>query len=83
MVSDAIHILEVATAVGIDLWSPANLRKLLNGALRQLANILQQVEICATCPSYMLYNIIVLMGSHRAAPDPLHSCQCCTGYGLG
>eukprot|EP00973_Karenia_brevis_P058699 8175470-Karenia_brevis.AAC.1 len=42
MVSDAIHMSQIATSVGIDLRSPADLRKLPNGALRQLANILQQ-----------------------------------------
>eukprot|EP00973_Karenia_brevis_P068373 9509997-Karenia_brevis.AAC.1 len=48
MVQDATYVLKVATAVGIDLRSPADLRKLLRKALRQLAEILQQVEKHAT-----------------------------------
>eukprot|EP00973_Karenia_brevis_P015145 2069629-Karenia_brevis.AAC.1 len=32
--ADAIHTLQNATAVGIDLWSPADLRKLPNKALQ-------------------------------------------------
>eukprot|EP00973_Karenia_brevis_P039610 5470715-Karenia_brevis.AAC.1 len=62
MVARRIHILKTATAVGIDLWSPADLRRLPSKALRELANILQKVEADATWPSHMLYNIIVLMG---------------------
>eukprot|EP00973_Karenia_brevis_P024272 3350932-Karenia_brevis.AAC.1 len=58
MVSAAICVLKIATAVGIDVWSPADLRKLPNRALRQLADILRKVEEEATWPSYLLYNII-------------------------
>eukprot|EP00973_Karenia_brevis_P038256 5274852-Karenia_brevis.AAC.1 len=53
MVETAINIVKVATAVGIDLWSPADLRKLLRKARKQLAEILQQVERMATWPSYL------------------------------
>eukprot|EP00973_Karenia_brevis_P081517 11300478-Karenia_brevis.AAC.1 len=42
MVGEAVHILKTATAVGIDLWSPADLRKLLSKAFQQLAATLQQ-----------------------------------------
>eukprot|EP00973_Karenia_brevis_P003181 439876-Karenia_brevis.AAC.1 len=38
----AIHALKTATAVGIDLWSSADLRRLPKRALRALAEILQQ-----------------------------------------
>eukprot|EP00973_Karenia_brevis_P011184 1514261-Karenia_brevis.AAC.1 len=58
----ALHVLKAATAVGIDLWSPGDLRRLPKKALRALAHILIQVEQYATWPSYLLYNIIVLMG---------------------
>eukprot|EP00973_Karenia_brevis_P028278 3896339-Karenia_brevis.AAC.1 len=40
----AFHVLKTATAVGIDLWSPGDLRRLPKEALRALAQILQQVE---------------------------------------
>eukprot|EP00973_Karenia_brevis_P068991 9590757-Karenia_brevis.AAC.1 len=65
MVSRAIYILKIATAVGTDLWSPADLRKLPNKALRELAEILQVVEANATWPSHLLYCIIVLIGKHQ------------------
>eukprot|EP00973_Karenia_brevis_P069541 9668779-Karenia_brevis.AAC.1 len=58
----AIHTLKTATAVGIDLWSPGDLRRLPKKTLRALAEILQQVERHATWLSFLLYNIIVLMG---------------------
>eukprot|EP00973_Karenia_brevis_P053750 7466306-Karenia_brevis.AAC.1 len=58
----ALHVLKTATAVGIDLWSPGDLRRLAKKAFRALALILQQVEEYATWPSYLLYNIVVLMG---------------------
>eukprot|EP00973_Karenia_brevis_P080562 11177445-Karenia_brevis.AAC.1 len=61
MVGVAIHVLKTATAVGIDLWPPADLRKLPNKAFKELAEILRRVEETATWPSYLLYNIIVLM----------------------
>eukprot|EP00973_Karenia_brevis_P065940 9166266-Karenia_brevis.AAC.1 len=70
MCTDAIRILKVATAVVIDRWSPADLGKLLNKALRQLAYILQQVEEWATWPSSLLYNIIGLLGEPQGGPDP-------------
>eukprot|EP00973_Karenia_brevis_P039440 5445562-Karenia_brevis.AAC.1 len=38
----ALHILKTATAVGIDRWSPGDLRRLPKKALRALAEILQQ-----------------------------------------
>eukprot|EP00973_Karenia_brevis_P078669 10919610-Karenia_brevis.AAC.1 len=44
MVARAIYIFKTATAVGIDLWSPADLRRLPCKALRDLANILQKIE---------------------------------------
>eukprot|EP00973_Karenia_brevis_P054421 7562205-Karenia_brevis.AAC.1 len=62
MCRDAVYILKVGTAVGIDLWSPADLRKLPNKAFQQSAQILERVEAWATWPSYILYKIIVLMG---------------------
>eukprot|EP00973_Karenia_brevis_P039157 5408568-Karenia_brevis.AAC.1 len=39
-VDSALHILKTATAVGIDLWSPGDLRRLPKAALRELANLL-------------------------------------------
>eukprot|EP00973_Karenia_brevis_P081117 11250166-Karenia_brevis.AAC.1 len=60
MCKDAIYILKVATAVGIYLWSPADLRRLPNKALKQLAQFLQKFEAWATWPSYLLYSVIVL-----------------------
>eukprot|EP00973_Karenia_brevis_P059374 8265546-Karenia_brevis.AAC.1 len=61
-VEGALYVLITATAVGIDLWSPGDLRKLPRSALRALAQILVQIEKQATWPSYLLYNITVLMG---------------------
>eukprot|EP00973_Karenia_brevis_P035841 4946717-Karenia_brevis.AAC.1 len=61
MVGAAIRVLKTATAVGIDLWSPADLRKLPNRALQELAEVLRRVEETATWPSYLLYNITVLI----------------------
>eukprot|EP00973_Karenia_brevis_P008589 1161984-Karenia_brevis.AAC.1 len=61
MVGAAIHVFKTATAVGIDLWSPADLRKLPNKALKKLAEILRKLEETATWPSYLFYNIIVVM----------------------
>eukprot|EP00973_Karenia_brevis_P042539 5889795-Karenia_brevis.AAC.1 len=58
----ALYVLKTATAVGIDLWSPGDLRRLPREALRALAHILRQVEQHATWPSYLLYSIVVLMG---------------------
>eukprot|EP00973_Karenia_brevis_P037557 5182555-Karenia_brevis.AAC.1 len=55
---------------GIDIWPPANLRRLLSKAIRVLAQILQEIEHRATCPSYLLYNIIVLMGKPRVGARP-------------
>eukprot|EP00973_Karenia_brevis_P084845 11773166-Karenia_brevis.AAC.1 len=40
----ALHVLKTATSVGIDLWSPGDLRRLSKEALRALAQISQQVE---------------------------------------
>eukprot|EP00973_Karenia_brevis_P015819 2165426-Karenia_brevis.AAC.1 len=40
----ALYVLKTATAVGIDLWSPGDLRKLPKAALRALAQILVQIE---------------------------------------
>eukprot|EP00973_Karenia_brevis_P071881 9988562-Karenia_brevis.AAC.1 len=64
MCTDSIHILKVATAVGIDLWPPADLRKLPSKALRQLACILQQVEAPrgdqACCTHPMLYRAALI-----------------------
>eukprot|EP00973_Karenia_brevis_P048982 6793293-Karenia_brevis.AAC.1 len=57
----ALHVLKTATAVGIGLWSPGDLRSLPKKALRALAQILRQVEQHAIWPSYLLYNISVLM----------------------
>eukprot|EP00973_Karenia_brevis_P006372 866497-Karenia_brevis.AAC.1 len=71
MVGAAIYVLKTATAVGIDLWSPADLRKLPNRALKQLADILKKVEETATWPSYLLYNIIVLMGKPQGGARPI------------
>eukprot|EP00973_Karenia_brevis_P087142 12082804-Karenia_brevis.AAC.1 len=71
MVETASYILKVATAVGIYLWSPAHLRKLLRKARKQLAEILQQVEKCPTWPSYLLYNMIVLMGKPQGGTRPI------------
>eukprot|EP00973_Karenia_brevis_P000487 69168-Karenia_brevis.AAC.1 len=42
MVARAIYILKPATAVGMDLWSPVNLRRPPSKAFRELAEILQQ-----------------------------------------
>eukprot|EP00973_Karenia_brevis_P078042 10840670-Karenia_brevis.AAC.1 len=53
MVGAAIHVLKTATAVGIDLWSPADLRKLPSKAFNQLAELLSKVEEKATWPSYL------------------------------
>eukprot|EP00973_Karenia_brevis_P082979 11505155-Karenia_brevis.AAC.1 len=39
-VDAALHVLKTATAVGIDLWSPGDLRKLPRAALRALGEIL-------------------------------------------
>eukprot|EP00973_Karenia_brevis_P021035 2894013-Karenia_brevis.AAC.1 len=39
---DSSHALKTATAVGIDRWSPGDLRRLPKIALRALAEILQQ-----------------------------------------
>eukprot|EP00973_Karenia_brevis_P019832 2719334-Karenia_brevis.AAC.1 len=36
----ALHVLKTATAVGIDLWSPGDLRRLPKAALRELADLL-------------------------------------------
>eukprot|EP00973_Karenia_brevis_P046510 6451454-Karenia_brevis.AAC.1 len=58
----ALHLLKSATAVGIDLWSPGDLRRLPKKALKALAHILQPVERYATWPSFLLYNIIVIIG---------------------
>eukprot|EP00973_Karenia_brevis_P092704 12413719-Karenia_brevis.AAC.1 len=71
MVGEAIHVFKIATAVGIDLWSPTDLRKLLNKPFKRLAEILQQVETKATLPSYLLCNIIALMGKPQGGPDQL------------
>eukprot|EP00973_Karenia_brevis_P043564 6036608-Karenia_brevis.AAC.1 len=53
----ALHVVKIATAVGIDLWTPGDLRRLPKKALRALAHILAQVEQHASWPSYLLYNI--------------------------
>eukprot|EP00973_Karenia_brevis_P015282 2090076-Karenia_brevis.AAC.1 len=67
----ALHVLKTATAVGIDLWPPGDLRMLPKKALRALAHILAQVEQYATWPSYLLYNIIVLMGKPQGGTRPI------------
>eukprot|EP00973_Karenia_brevis_P070818 9844623-Karenia_brevis.AAC.1 len=36
----ALHVLKTATAVGIDLWSPGDLRRLPKAALRELTELL-------------------------------------------
>eukprot|EP00973_Karenia_brevis_P092737 12413903-Karenia_brevis.AAC.1 len=60
-VEGALYVLKTATAVGIDLWSPGDLRKLPRPAFRALAQILVQIEQQATWPLSLLSNIIVLM----------------------
>eukprot|EP00973_Karenia_brevis_P047367 6576943-Karenia_brevis.AAC.1 len=52
-VEGALCVSKTATAVGIDLWSPGNLIKLPEVALRALAQILVQIEEQATWPSYL------------------------------
>eukprot|EP00973_Karenia_brevis_P077586 10781387-Karenia_brevis.AAC.1 len=42
MVEAAIYILKTVTAVGIDLWSPADLRKLPNRALKQIGRNIEE-----------------------------------------
>eukprot|EP00973_Karenia_brevis_P021506 2956528-Karenia_brevis.AAC.1 len=64
MCKDAIHVLKVATAVGIDIWPHADLRKLSKKALRALAAILKDIEHKATWPTYLLCNMIVSWASH-------------------
>eukprot|EP00973_Karenia_brevis_P030681 4230931-Karenia_brevis.AAC.1 len=71
MCKDAIYILTVAIAVGIDVWPPADLRRLLKDALAALAQILQEVEHKATWPSHALYNNIMLMGKPRGGARPI------------
>eukprot|EP00973_Karenia_brevis_P074227 10313613-Karenia_brevis.AAC.1 len=39
--------------------------------LRQLAELLRKVDETATWPSYLLYNIIVLMGKPQGGARPL------------
>eukprot|EP00973_Karenia_brevis_P031059 4284201-Karenia_brevis.AAC.1 len=65
----ALHIFKTATAVGSDLWSPGDLRRLPKKAFRALAEILQQVERHATWPSFLLCHIIVLIGKPRGVQD--------------
>eukprot|EP00973_Karenia_brevis_P091675 12408619-Karenia_brevis.AAC.1 len=52
-VEAALYVLKTATAVGIDLWLPADLRRLPQAALRELGQILAQVEMHATWPSHI------------------------------
>eukprot|EP00973_Karenia_brevis_P040255 5560678-Karenia_brevis.AAC.1 len=69
IVARAIQILKTTTAV--DLWSPADLRRLPSKALRGLADILHVVEANATWPSHLLSNIIVLMGKPQGGTRPI------------
>eukprot|EP00973_Karenia_brevis_P015505 2121358-Karenia_brevis.AAC.1 len=52
-VEAALHVLKTATAVGIDLWSPGDLRKLPRASLRALGQKLVQIEEHATWRSYL------------------------------
>eukprot|EP00973_Karenia_brevis_P065674 9128402-Karenia_brevis.AAC.1 len=55
----ALQVLKTATAVGIDRWSPGDLRRLPKKTRRALAHIFAQVEQHATWPSYLLYNCLL------------------------
>eukprot|EP00973_Karenia_brevis_P051646 7172233-Karenia_brevis.AAC.1 len=70
-VEGALYVLKTATTVGIDLWSPGDLRRLPRAALKALGHILVQVDSQAAWPSFLLYNIIVLMGKPLGGTRPI------------
>eukprot|EP00973_Karenia_brevis_P095053 12425469-Karenia_brevis.AAC.1 len=70
-VEGALYVLKTATTVGIDFWSPGDLRRLARAALGALGQILVQVEDQATWPSFLLYNIIVLVGKPLGGTRPI------------
>ena len=57
-----LKMLNTNTAVGIDQWSPGQLRLLSPEAKQLLLSILQDVEESRAWPAYTYYNIMVLMG---------------------
>ena len=64
-------MLNTNTAVGIDQWSPAQLRALSPEAKELLLNILQDIEKTRAWPGYTYYNIIVLMGKPNGGVRPI------------
>ena len=64
-------MLKTNTAVGIDQWSPIQLRLLSPEAKQLLLSILQDVESSKAWPGYTYYNIIVLMGKPAGGVRPI------------
>ena len=66
-----LKMLKTSTAVGIDQWSPGQLRLLSPEAKKALLCILQDVEASKAWPGYTHYNIIVLMGKPAGGVRPI------------
>ena len=66
-----LKMLNTNAAVGIDQWSPAQLRLLEDTGKDLLIDILNDIENSKACPGYAYYNIIVLMGSPNDGVRPI------------
>ena len=66
-----LKMLNTNTAVGIDQWSPGQLRLLSPEAKQILLGILQDVENSKAWPGYTYYNIFVLMGKPNGGVRPI------------
>ena len=66
-----LKMLSTNTAVGIDQWSPGQLRALSPEAKELLLNILQDIETTKAWPGYTYYNSIVLMGKPNGGVRPI------------
>ena len=66
-----LKLLKTNTAVGIDQWSPGQLRSLSQEAKEVLLDILRDIEKAKAWPGYVYYNIIVLMGKPAGGVRPI------------
>ena len=64
-------MLNTNTAVGIDQWSPGQLRLLNAEGKKLLLDILNVIEDSRAWPGYTYYNIIVLMGKPNGGIRPI------------
>ena len=71
MIQVGLRELSNRTALGIDHWSPGELKGLSSQCLQAMADLSNHIEERGTWPRYILYNIVVLMGKLTGGTRPI------------